>query len=176
MSLLSVKELEEHVETDLDNAAIQRLIDDAEDEIDERYGALTKQTDVKDHVCLSTTLFMSRKVAAFTSVTEEMRSGGDIQETVLDSTDYRLRANNRQIDRLSSGTNPRSTWGDMVTFVYEPKDESKRRKRVTIDLVRLAVQYNAAKGERTGDFTLTSVDYELERGKLLARLGGWNWA
>ena len=45
-----------------------------------------------------------------------------------------------------------------------------------IDLVRLAVQYNAAKGERTGDFTLTSVDYELERGKLLARLGGWNWA
>lgn len=176
MSLISIAELKQHVETDLDDDAIQRLIDDAEDEIDERHGGLESQTDVINNAELSTCLFLSRKVVSITSVTEEFISGGDVDSTVLDSTDYRVRSNNRQVDRLSDGVNPRSTWANSVIFVYVPKDETNRRVRVTIDLVRLAIQYTASKAERTGDFSMTSVEYEKERSQLIARLESWLWA
>lgn len=176
MGILSVPEVKKFVETDLDSDAILLLIEDAEDEIIERHGELTTQTDVINNANLSTCLFLSRIAVTITSVTEELISGGDVDSLLLASSDYRLRENGRQIDRLSDGVNSRSVWGDTVNIVFVPKDDKIRRKRVTVDLVRLAINYNAAKSERSGDFNMTSVDYERERSRLIGRLESWPWA
>jgi hypothetical protein len=176
MSLLTIVELKQHIETDLADDALQRLIDDAEDEIVERHGELEAQTDVINDASLSTCLFLSRKAESITTITEELKENGSFDSTVLDPTDYRLRGNDRQIDRLTDGPNPRSTWGDSVIIIYAPKDEENRRKRVAVDLVRLAIQYNALKSERVGDYSATSEDYERARSKLIARLESWPWA
>jgi hypothetical protein len=56
----------------------------------------------------------------------------------------------------------------MIT--YTPEGDSDRRKRVGIDLVRLALQYNALESEDPGGYSSTSVDYQKERQRLLSTL------
>jgi len=175
-SLLTTDELREHFETDLKDAAVQRLIDDAESEIDERIGQLATGTDTFEGDILATALFLSRRAKTITTATEEIRSGGGYQTTVLDPTDYKLRYEGRQIERLTSGVNPRSTWGDIVTVVYVPEDDTNRRKRVAVDLVKLAAQYSALDSEKIGDYSAKSAKYEAHRSEILARLESWSWA
>lgn len=176
MSLLTIDELRDHFNTDLIDGALQRLVDDAEAEIDERHGELGTQTDTFKGDILATALFLSRKAQSISTVTEEIKSGGSYDATILASDDYQLRFEGRQIERLASGTNPRSTWGDIVTVVYVPKDETARRKRVTVDLVKLAAAYNALDSETTGDYASRSLRYTNERASLIAQLESWPWA
>lgn len=176
MSLLSVSELRQHFQTDLVDDAIQRLIDDAEREIDERHGELGTQTDTYRGEILATVIFLSRKAASISTVVEELRSGSDYEVTTLSSDDYQLRSDGRQIERLATGTNKRSTWGDVVTVTYQPADETIRRRRVTIDLVKLAAAYNALDSETTGDYAKRSLRYTDERASLISQLETWPWA
>jgi len=172
MSDLTVVALRAYLETDLEDNALQRLIDDAESEIVKAHGERSTQTDTFTGETLATALFLSRKAVEITTIVEEVAG----EETTLAADDYRLRYEGRQIQRLATGTNPRSTWGEVVTVLYEPKDDLERRLRVTIDLVKLAVAYNALDSETVGDYAARSVKYEQERSALLARLSGWSFA
>lgn len=173
---MTVAKIRGHITTDLIDSAIQRFLDDIDAMIDNEYGALATQVDTFEGDIFATALFLSRKAVTITTVTEEVKSGVGYTETVLSANDYKLRYGNGQIERLASGDNPRATWGDVVTIVYAPFDETAQRERVTIDLVRLAIEYNALGSESIGDYKSTSVDYEKERGKILSRLKRFNFA
>lgn len=180
MSLVTIAQFKEHFETDLVGTALQELLDDAEAEIDKRHGQLATGVDTFENVELATALFLSRQaklVGGITTVTEEIRLGdGSYQTTVLAADDYQQRYEGRQIERLSTGTNPRRTWGNTVTVVYVPNDDTIRRTRVIIDLVKLAIQYNAMKSEAVGDYKSQSLGYDKERARILATLEDWPFA
>jgi len=176
MSGLSVEELLTHLETDLTDPAIQRLIDDAEAEIEERVGELATQTDEFQGETLAQSIYLTRRADVITSVTEEVKSGSTWVSTVLAPDDYELHFSGRQLRRLSDGTNPAGTWGDAVIVVYEPKSDAARRLRITIDLVKVAVAFNALESEKVGDYSSKSVVYEATRTALINKLKSWGFA
>jgi len=170
MSLMSVEELQEHVETDLGPAALQRLLDDADAEIVRLYGPHGGPGDeVMEFVRPapgSKYITVSRPVSAVTEIVERV---GDT-ETVLATDDYRVIDNGYTIDRLPSGTHARSDWAPVVILTYESAADVPRRKRVLIDLVRLAIQYTGLQSQGIGDYRATALEYEDERSKILERL------
>ncbi len=168
MSTLTLGEARAQIETDLNDTALQTLIDDAEAEITERVGAIDSQVDIirEDSVKL---LFLSRKVKTMTSIVEEV---GTVS-TTLATNDYVLRENNRVYERLSTGTNPRRYWAPLVTVSYVPQDDTKRRKQVAIDLVKLAIAYNALSSYRAGDYSESAKNYRDERDDIIDRLRSW---
>ena len=169
---MTIAALRAHVVTDIIDSALQQLLDDAEAAIVDRHGQLATGTDTFVGEILANALFLKRKALAITTVTEEVC---DVV-TILDPTDHKLRYEGQQIIRLSDGVNPRSTWGDVVTVVYVPADETAQRTRIAIDLVKLAVNYNALGSESTGDYKMTALVYEDERNNILSRLAKWNYA
>ncbi|MGR3295335.1 MAG: hypothetical protein ACUZ8A_03760 [Candidatus Bathyanammoxibius sp.] len=134
-------------------------------QIDEFHGEVTANA-----------LFLSRIATALTTVTEEIKSGGTYTATVLEADDYELKFRGRQLRRLVDGTNPRSTWGDTVTVIYVPQDDKERRARMTVDLVKLAVAFNALDSEKIGDYSMKSARYEATRQNILNRLTSWGFA
>lgn len=162
--LLSLAELRDHFETDLADAALQRLLDAAEEEIVKFAGPHASASDFFSGP-LSRSIFLARKAASITSVTERVRD----TETVLDPADYRI-AGTRELIRRVDGANPRPYWGDEVSVAYVPVDDTDTRKRVQADLVKLAAQYNASSSESLGDFSVTAPAYQAERMKILEQL------
>jgi hypothetical protein len=165
-ALLTVAQMRQHVETGLVDEALQRHIDDADEEIIDAAGEIDEQVDTMENAQLSTQLYLSRRASAVVSVVEEIA----YDQTTLAADDYRLGGGGVLIQRLEDGTNPRGTWGETVTVTYVPVDRSRRRVGVLIDLVKLAVQYSGLKSESIGDYSSTSTDYEQERQRILSRL------
>lgn len=160
----TVQEVTAIVETDLDSTAIQRLIDAEDAEVTIHYGSHTTQVD--DLVGNRHLIFPSRPVGTMTSVVESI---GNTDRT-LDSSDYRIKSNGSWLERRNDGANPRHDWGDQIRLTYTPVVDDARRKRVIIDLVRLAIQYDAMKSVKEGDFTETTADYQEERLRILSTL------
>ena len=165
-TLLAPANVREHIETDLVDAALQRLLDDADAEIVKRYGphtgAVTEILDGGEEGLI----FLTRPVASITSVTEQ----NGLTATVLAANDWRGWYGNRTIERLASGTNGADGWGERITVVYVPSDERAERKRVELQLVTLAIHYEAAQSVSVGDYSETGLSHDEERNALLAQL------
>ena len=99
-----------------------------------------------------------------------MISDGVRTETVLSADDYRLSSDGWRLQRLSDGTNPRSTWGDEVTIQFVPVDESSKRQGVLIALVKLDVQFNGLDRDSVGDYAREQRNYDTNRNAALRRL------
>lgn len=157
-TLISPDDLREHFETDLDDLALQRLINDADELITSRYGAHAVDGDIEEEVLGSgSLLFLSRPAAAIIGIKEYRATllGGAEVEEILDTNDWRL-SYRRQLQRLISGTNPWDYWGHRVLVTYTPQADNHQRTRVEIDLCRLAATYSGAiKSERAGDYSVT---------------------
>ena len=160
----SLNEINEHVEHDLTDEAIQRLIDDAEDDILSRFGP--HATQVEDVVGGGIYVFPRRRISTVTSIVETSNE----EDTTLATNDYKIMNNGWQLKRLTNGSNGRNTWAPEVRLTYTPVAEADQRKRVIIDLVRLAVQHNALSREVSGDHESQSVEYQKERERILAGL------
>lgn len=169
MSTLTVAQLRAHVETDLIDDAVQRLIDAAEEEIASKVGPAASATEYKEGD--SKVIFLMRSAASITSITEEV--GEDI--TTLVAADYRLEGG-KMLRRLTTGTNPAEVWQGHVTVTYVPTGETTRRLTATIDLVRLAVQYKALSSESVGDYSASMGAYDAEKARILASLRPWSMA
>jgi hypothetical protein len=188
VSILTVAELREHVTSALPDAALQRLLDAAEDAIVERVGAPGAITEYVSAWAsgagyapwgLTTgmrRITVSRPIGTIASVTEYLSAGavGD-PGIILDATDYR--ASGYVLARLPGGTHSRWYWGQQVAVVYTPADETADRTRVQIALVRLdlnaepglAQQITEGFAERFSGAGL--LNYSEERADLLASLG-----
>jgi len=170
MALLTVDQLREHIETDVTDAAMQRYLDAADFDLTDRYGShvgtLIEYFTGAGADCL---VFTTRKIDTITEIVETSRGiDGDL-ETTLAGDDY-IAEGSRQIRRLSNGTNGASYWAPRVKVSYTPLGDTAKRIGTTIDLVRLAVRYEAASSVKLGDVSVNHVDYNLERERILARL------
>jgi hypothetical protein len=162
-SLLTVAEVRQHIETDLGDEALQRLIDDADAEIIRRLGTAAANTDVL--VCDGKILFLTRKASSITSITQRLEE----INTVLAANDYLLLGDGYQVERLTQGTNPQPRWIGTNTIVYVPQDTTISRKRLEIDLVKLALKYDGVLSSSVGDVRVQNFDnYQAERERLLS--------
>jgi hypothetical protein len=176
MSYLTVAKLRDHVETDLLDDALQRLIDDAEQSIVNKVGELTSETDFVNNSGGANRLFLKRMAASITTVVEELEEvPGTFTAMTLAEDDYQL-VDHNQVVRLSDGTNPRARWGDRVTIVYIPKNDAPMRIGTTIDLVKLAIEFTGLDSERVGDWSSSQNDYQRKRNEILQRLVGFPFA
>jgi hypothetical protein len=164
-TLLTVAQLHEHLETDLPDSALQRILDAEESEIVQRYGA---------HATASETLqgqgewlVLSRPAASITSITETI--GDDV--TPLAADDYLVWGGSR-LSRMGDGTHPAWTWADQVAVVYTPLDQVAQRTLVLVNLCRLAIGYTGLASESvgSGDHSETALIYSQERERLLRSL------
>ena len=176
MSALTVAQFREHLETDLVDAALQRHIDGAEELIVKVAGELHTETDVVRYAVGANTLFLERRASSITTVIEELEIvEGTFETTILAADDYRLLSTN-QLKRLSSGTNPRATWGNVVTVIYVPESDAFTRLGVTIDLVKLAVQFTGLDSEKIGEWAASQSKYEAKKAATLQKLAGFPFA
>lgn len=171
-SLLTTDEIREHVETDLEDTALQLRIDEAEADIVRLFGAHTgavteRFTPGPDDPYL----FVSRDIDAGQAIviTETRNTYAGETAVVLAASDYAIEGD-RQIRRKEGGTNSATSWAHMTAVTYTPADESARRKGVLIDLVKLACAYQAVQKAEIGDVTVWHVDYARERNAILRRL------
>jgi len=153
-----------HFETDLADAAIQRLIDAEGEEITRRYGSNTSITEQHFLDARRRIVFTKQPISSVTSVKEGATlAAGDLTTLVAD-TDYRLIYNGWAIERVNTD------FLDVVQIEFVPLSDENRRDRVTIDLVKLAIQYQGLKSEKVGDYSASHLDYQNERERILSTL------
>jgi len=159
---LTPDEVREHIETDLTDDALQRLIDAAEEDLGSETAVVEYSTGLGRKI-----IFLRRPAAAISSVIEHA-SDGDLTLIVpgLTTADMRLHEG-RMLERLDTGTNPSSNWDRKVTVTYVPND-LRRRTQAALDLIRLSTERRAVGSEGTGDYRMTALDSEVERKKILA--------
>lgn len=156
-ALIDVDDVRAHIETDKTDAALEQLIDDADAEIVARFGVHTAA--ITETITPGTTdrfVFTQRPISALTSVTED--------DVVLTASDYD-RTGLMSLERVDG------YWGTRVVLVYTPVSDDARRVRVSIDLVRLALAYDAIASGSAGDVSVNHVaSYQAERESLLTTL------
>lgn len=162
-TLMDLAEVRTHIETGLVDAALQTLMDAAQEAIDQRHGELDAETD--DLVGGLKSIWTTRPIGTITTVTET--AGSD--DTVLDASDY-IKRHNTQLDRLDTGPNSRQRWGDRVKIVYAPRSDEEKRNIVFIALIKLAVEYSGLDNSKDGDFSSKTLNYADERERLLSTL------
>ncbi len=163
MALLMLSQVRENIETGLSDAALQRIMDSVEDDIDQAHGEVNTAED--DLVGGEKSIWVLRPILTVTTVTETV---GTV-DTVLASDDY-VQRYDRQIDRLDTGTNARERWGCRVKIAYAPVDTTNRRIMVYLKIILLEIVYSGLDSSREGDFNSKALDYASERIKILNSL------
>lgn len=171
-----IDRLKERFESDMSDAELQRIIDEANAEVIRRFGAHSDaENPVTETIVVESPgyhLYPGRPVSSVSTVTEYTGSSvGDETETALSADDYRLLYAGRALRRLTSGTNPRSHWGHRVDLEYVPENDGNQRQEVILKLAMLALQYRALRQEKAGDYSATYAEYQAERDSILSELG-----
>ncbi len=171
MAILTVSQLQEHIETDLGDDAIQRLADATEEMIVREAGDTTAVTETRNEWGFPwgrhRVIYSSRPITTISSIKE--RSHPDDTQTTLATDDYRQEGVRRLI-RLQEGTNPRQLWAPHVELIYTPESDTNIRELVQIDLVKMAIMYSGALKETEGDFSFWHHDTAKETAALLRPL------
>lgn len=171
-----IDRVKERIEHQLFDPELQRLIDEANQEIIDRWGPaadpanpITAQLDGGD-----ARIFLARPIdpAHPVTVTEFVSSApwGGETSTVLSANDWRSWHGGRTLQRLGSGANPRTRWGERVTVQYTPQNDGNQRQETIIKLVQLAVEYEGVDESTVGDLRLKRGDYIAKRERLIAQL------
>lgn len=169
-----IDRVKERVETDLGDSELSSLIAEAQQAIRDRWGP---DRDPENPITVTVdgvrrALDMARPIdtAADVVVVEHATSVTGDTPTELASDDYRVRYGGRTVERLTTGTNPRSSWGHRVDITYVPVDDQARRDEATIKLVKLTITYAAAKSVRVGDVSTTHDDFVEQSNAIIAAL------
>jgi hypothetical protein len=170
MALLTATQVRDHIETDLIDEALERLINDADAEIIRRLGAAATHTDTL--LGGDKNVWLTRKATSVTSIVERVRTTAEgVTETTLVSDDYHFLDDGYRIERLPDGTNAQSEWQGEVIVTYVPETETYQRTRLLIDLVRLSVSYHGGAKCKAGDVSIEGpADYQRERDRLFSGL------
>lgn len=169
MTLLTVAQFREHAATTLVDDAIQRLLDDAEAEITAYAGPVGSVTEYPAGG--GSILTLSRRVSSVGSIAETRYS----TTTTLAVDDWRQRSG-YTLERLRTGTNPRTGWASDVTVTYTPADDTATRKMVQLELCKLEIATNPGLasqtvGAWTEQYTANSAwNPEEARASILSRL------
>lgn len=174
MAILTVEQLRLHVTSDLSDAALQMLLDAAEEAINAFLGAGAGTYDAPDAVNELITvqgdlIRLSQPAESIESVIEGT--------TLLAADDYELRSSGLTLRRLNTGTNPAQWWRRRVDVTYTPLSNAAERERVQIALVQADLNYSpGVTSERIGDWSeafaqaTANTGYQVERAAILASL------
>lgn len=170
-TLLTPTEFRQHVETALEDDAIQRLLDSAEDDINDHCGRLVVEYDEPNEVTqwftnseAEVVLRTKQALLSVTSVTEvtEDEAGADIEEDLEADVDFWV--DDAGAIRRKSGF----TFGPRVRVVYVPVNTTNRRRATLINLVKLEINADPGTGfEGASTWQHTTQDYETQRQHLL---------
>lgn len=169
---LTVEQLRQHIDTPLEDDALERLLAAAYEAIADRVGEDAERGELLS--ARGDLLMLARRAASIESVTE-IHGSATLE---LDEDDYELRPGGRTLRRLLTGTNPAYCWRYRNDVRYTPHVGDADRDRVAIALVGLDSGYQPGlTGERVGDhqvtFAANSVfNYEIERQSILDSLYG----
>jgi len=153
------------VETDLGDAALQVILDAAEEDLTKAVGPEGGMIEERD-MDGQPNLWLDRPAESITSVTETDSAG---TVTTLVAADYHLHPGHGRLQRLATGTNPASGWTGRVTVSYVP-DDLNRRNRAIAQLVEMDLAFRpGAASEGVGDFSRTHQDYDRERARIISQ-------
>ena len=160
MSLVSPAEFRTHYETDLPDEAVQLLLDAEDSEIVRRAGPHSGANVTQTFYPApgQDFLYLPQVASAISTVVED--------GSTLVSTDFALHHGGVLLERANA------SWRTPVEVTYTPLAEVERRKKVLVELGKLAINYNALRSESVGDYSATSVDYIQEREMILSQLTG----
>lgn len=136
MAILTIAQLREHIETSLGDDALQRLLNAAEEAIVARAGAPGARAILTGGGYRFISL--PRPASAISSITETRYD----TTTTLAVDDYDLLPDGYLIERLTTGTNPRSTWYGTVEVTFTPVADTATREMVQVDLCKLDIAAN----------------------------------
>jgi hypothetical protein len=168
--LLDLNHAREALETDAPVGLLKLLLEETEALITERAGPLATATIRREGMARH--FFLGGRVASTVDAVVEEDAYTPVS---LDSSDYALRYGGRALERLPSGTHGRYEWGEWVEVTFTPADDSAKRKRVQLDLLRLELTYRGLlKSTTDGEFSSAGVStpeaYRDERAAVLATL------
>lgn len=154
-----------HIETDLADAQVTRLINDAELEVTARFGSDADRTEDFTIDAPRRRVWLSMRASAITGGSNSVKDGADLDNLVAIATaDVKLTDDGWVVEKET---------GDFLRRVqvrYTPVSDTYRRDRVVIDLVRLAIQNSGLSSLRDGDHGEGALDYQAEREKILSTL------
>ena len=161
----TLAETRARVETDLDDATLQTILDSETESLQREAGGPT-ETETQFASGLKK-IILKRKPASITSITE--RGTLTAAPVTLATNDWR-QTGLYGIYRLADGTNPAVSWGAEVVIAYVPELDAALRDRVIFDLVQLAVEFRAFDSEEAGDWKGTQKDFNKRRKAVLAQV------
>ena len=174
MPLLTAADVRAHVDTALDDTAIQAVIDRLDADLVQRAGPHSGPlTEVLRGGTPS--VYLRRPVATLTSVREGATL--DASTPALDLVaEIRLWTAEGRVERI--GANPWPAIGSaplafapLVEVVYDPVDDTAPRQRVLLELVRLDLAQSGRARERIGaGYAYTALDYDARRDSLIREL------
>jgi len=179
MANLDLAALRAHLETDLTDTPLQLLLDDSYAAIENRIGPEGEQTVTLSIRSTTRYVRLPRPIVDAADISEIIQRWGNSEET-LETDEWRW-VSGRTIERLvGSGNGDWVLWGwnfvheedvhfDLIV-TYTPKDETIRRNRVAVDLVRLAIQNTGLKSESAGDYSSSAKEYQEERSSIIHEL------
>ena len=174
MPLLTAADVRRHVETEIDDAALQRVIDRLDAELAQRAGPHSGPI-VETLAGGWPSVFLRRPIERVTRVREGARLEPGTP-ALRDGEDYRVWPAQGRIERLSpgavlglpvAGDGPR--FAALVEVSYEPVDDREPRRRVLLELVRLDLAQSGRAAESAGeDYRYQGLDYRAHREALFA--------
>lgn len=156
MAILTVDEVREHIESDLGDDPLERIINAADAEIIRKLGPLATQPENLPGG--GRFLFLARRASAIASVSERFDQGFGYQTVALASNDYALLTDGMRVERLPTGTNPASVWRGEVSITATPEDTAAERKALLVRLVKLELGYTGHLVVSAGDVSVQSLE------------------
>ena len=160
---IDVGDLRLRVETDFDNATLQRIVDSAEKAVARAAGSATSEVETIEAFG-ARFLVLSRRVSAFVSITERLRFSSDA--VTLSANDYR-QSGDYKLLRLADGDNSSSFWGSEVVVTYTPEVDTEVRDEAALKLCYLSIEYRAYESEKSGDWQGKQKEYNAARRAVL---------
>ena len=141
----TLAEVRARVETDLDDATLQTLLDGEVESLAREAGGET-ETETQFASGLKQ-IVLKRIPASITSINER---GTATADPITLATDDWRQVGQYGLRRLTDGANPAAHWGAEVVISYVPELDNNLRDRVVFDLVQLAVEFRAFDEEELG--------------------------
>jgi hypothetical protein len=152
-SLLSPAELQEFASSDLNDAALQIIIDGCEAEMIQRFGPHATATQTFFSPCAY--IVLSRTATGIDTITAD--------GTELTTDDFTVISG--RIVRLESGS-----WSGPLVVTYLPEDETAKRKLALMKLCKLEIAYSGYQSQSIGDVSEQPLDLNAERERIFASL------
>ena len=170
--LMTLEAIRKNVETSLADEALQVLIDEADAQIIKRFGPHTG--DIEEvfearHRARHGRVYEDRNTSAYIHlrrIAESVASVIEDGETLTVDEDYEVVSSGRAIVRVKN----RNVWKRPVTVMYTPQDDTYIRRGVLVDLVKLAVDFDAARARSIGGMNVSYGDFDKMQMMVLRRL------